>query len=393
VIDMKRRKILTGAGALCLTGGQSGFKNPTALEFEVADGVTPAELRQNLARVLGEMPARPVRTFKTLESVKLDSGWRHKIEYLAEPADALFSTPADVIRAYLFVPDHKKGERLPAMIAIHQDGPQSHIGKSEPAGLVGDKNLFYGLELFQCGYVVICPDRFGHAERRRVSPNDLTSIDPERDDGLFNHRLGQLLLQGRTAFGKEAYDLMVTADILTSLDYVDTQHIGAIGHSAGGHNLVFFLFADPRVGLGVSSCGLFSVMNFFNDKARKKRIGGLALPALAKVGDSADYLAMIAPRPMLLTRGSWEWGQDPDEAPYSKAHVQETRDMEAHARKTYLRIGASDNLKVIYFDENGGNHDFPPHVREQSYKWIDQHLKATPAATELTHTFRRNPTS
>jgi hypothetical protein len=72
------------------------------------------------------------------------------------------------------------------MIAIHQDGLQSHIGKSEPAGLIGDKNLFYGLELFQRGYVVICPDRFGHAERRRVSPNDLTSIDPERDDGPFN---------------------------------------------------------------------------------------------------------------------------------------------------------------------------------------------------------------
>jgi hypothetical protein len=131
------------------------------------------------------------------------------------------------------------------MIAIHQDGPQSHIGKSEPSGLIGDKNLFYGLEQFQRGYVVICPDRFGHAERRRVSPNDLTSIDPERDDGLFNHRLGQLLLRGRTAFGKETYDRMVATDILMSLDYVDTHRVGAIGHSAVVTISSFFCFPGP----------------------------------------------------------------------------------------------------------------------------------------------------
>jgi hypothetical protein len=194
---------------------------------------------------------------------------------------------------------------------------------------------------------------------------------------LLNHAIGQLYLQGRTAFGKEVYDLTVTTDILETLDYVDSQRIAAIGHSAGGHAAVFFLFADPRIKLGVPSCGLFSMVRFFREDARKRRLAALALPGLEAVGDSGDYLAMIAPRPMLLTRGLWEWGQDPDEAPFSKAHVQETRDMEAHARKTYLQYHVGDNLKVIYFDENDGNHDFPPQVREQSYKWVDRHLKAT----------------
>jgi hypothetical protein len=67
-------------------------------------------------------------------------------------------------------------------------------------------------------------------------------------------------------------------------------------------------------------------------------------------------------------------GQGADEAPYSKAHVQGDRDTEARARKTYQGLGASDNLQLIYFDENGGNHDFPPKVREQTYKGIDQQL-------------------
>src|SRR5205085_9397447 len=99
----------------------------------------------------------------------------------------------DKIRAYLFFPHHKPQEKLPAIVAIHQDGPQSHIGKSEPAGLAGADDQHYGVELFKRGYVVICPDRVGHAERRRVTPNDLASIDEARDDMLLEHRVGQLL--------------------------------------------------------------------------------------------------------------------------------------------------------------------------------------------------------
>jgi dienelactone hydrolase len=326
-------------------------------------------------RVLGEMPIRPRPTFKVLESVKLEQGRRDKIEFLSEPAQPLFDAPADMIRAYLFVPDRKNDKLFRAVMAIHQDGPQSHIGKSEPAGLAGDKNQYYGLELFQQGYVVLCPDRFGHAERRRVSPNDLNSIDPNRDDDLLNHRVGQLLLTGRSMFGKEVYDLMVATDVLASLDYVDKTQIGAIGHSAGGNILIYFMFADHRVRCGVSSCGLFDLLRFFSDTAPKKRLAAIAVPGLAKVGDSADYLASIAPRPVLLTRGLWEWGRNAEEARNSKAHVQETREMEAVARRNYAGLGASANLQAIYFDEAGGNHDFPPNLRREAYQWLDRELK------------------
>ena len=60
------------------------------------------ELRHRLEQVLGTMPTRPGHSFSTLESVRLPEGWRHKIEFLSEPADALFATPPDFIRAYLF---------------------------------------------------------------------------------------------------------------------------------------------------------------------------------------------------------------------------------------------------------------------------------------------------
>ena len=87
----------------------------------------------------------------------------------------MFHEPVDRIRTYLLEPSHNPGTRLAAMVAIHQDGPQSRMGKLETAGLAGDKNISYGLELFQQGYVVLCAlDRVGHAERRRgVEPGSI----------------------------------------------------------------------------------------------------------------------------------------------------------------------------------------------------------------------------
>jgi dienelactone hydrolase len=352
-----------------------GHKEGVPITNESANDGQVQGRRDALMGVLGVMPARPKPALKVLESVQLEGGRRDKIEFLAESADPVFATPVDTIRAYLFIPDHRTNEVLPGMIAIHQDGPQSNIGKSEPAGLAGDKNLYYGLELFQRGYVVLCPDRFEHAERRRTSPNDISSIDPKRDDDLLNHWVGQLLLSGRNMMGKEVYDLMAATDVLLSLGYVDKDRVGAIGHSAGGNALIYFMFADPRIKVGVSSCGLFDMLRFFREDAPKRRMAAIALPGLRKVGDSADYLALIAPRPVMLTRGLWEWGADGEDARYSKAHVQETRDMEAKARLNYARLQASPHLQTVYFEEAGGNHDFPPNVRREAYEWTDRHLK------------------
>lgn len=71
---------------------------------------------------------------------------------------------------------------MPAIVAIHQDDVNFHIGKSEPEGIMGDSTMYYGKELFERGYVVICPDRYYHVERRKTCQDwgDLSQIDYER---------------------------------------------------------------------------------------------------------------------------------------------------------------------------------------------------------------------
>ena len=348
----------------------------TSLQLTAQPAVdTSAEQRAALRALLGDFPTGVPLDLDTLERVAIEGGTRLKVSYTAELPDTLFSTPIDRIAAYLFVPDHAPGEQLPAVVAIHQDGPQAHLGKAEPAGLAGADNMHYGLELFRRGYVTICPDRFYHAERRRIVGADTAGTNWDRNSSMLSHWTGQLLSQGRTATGKEVYDLMRTTDVLTRLPMVDTARIGAIGHSAGGYNLVYFLFADERIKVGASSCGFFEVLDVYNEQAAKKRGADAAIPGLAQVGRGADYLVHVAPRPVLLTRGLWEWGMRGKWRDYSIAHVEETKDIVAHARPAYAAQGAEDHLRAIYFEEGNGQHAMPPGVKEQVYAWLDGYLK------------------
>ena len=338
------------------------------LSFILLFGCSRDNKEQKLFLALGDFPPRPALDIDTLETVKLPKGFRYKIEFTVEKEDTLFDRPVDKVRAYLFVPEHDKNEKLPAIVAIHQDGPNTHLGKAEPAGIDGDPDQFYGVELFERGYVVIVPDRFPHAERRRIPKPETAGSDMMRDLNLWLRWSGQLILKGRTYFGKEVYDLMCDVDVLETYDFVDHTKIGAIGHSAGGNVLVYFMFVDKRIQVGVSSCGFFDLIGKFNDNDVSFANSVFALPGLAKIGKSADYLALIAPRPFLMTRGLNEMSNEED----SKKHVQETKAIENYVRAYYKKLNSSDNLKTIYFD---GGHTFPSEIREKAYNWLDKYLK------------------
>jgi len=323
---------------------------------------------QRLLEILGDFPTPSPLKVDTLESVRLETGWRYKIEYLVEEADTLFDRPIDKIKAYLFVPEHMKGDKLPDMVAIHQDGQCTHLGKLEPAGLGGDADQHYGLELFERGYVVICPDRFPHAERRRIPNPETAGSHMMRDLNLWLRWSGQMILSGRTYFGKEVYDLMRAVDVLYTYDFVNREKIGAIGHSAGGNILVYFMLVDKRVQIGVSSCGFFELIDKFSDQDPSFANSVFALPGLAKIGKSADYLVFLAPRPFLMTRGLQELKSEEE----SRNHVAETKAIEIYARQRYSKLNANDKLKAIYFE---GGHSFPSEVKQQAYQWLDSYLK------------------
>lgn len=326
--------------------------------------------------LLGRFPVAPELMLDTLEVVDIDGGQRLKIRYLSEEAKETFDEPQDFIHAYLFVPEAASDSKLPAVIAIHQDGSNLHLGKLEPAGLAGSTDQHYGLELFQRGYVVICPDRFYHAERRRIAQADSTNIDVDRDLKMAEFRTGQLLLNGRTMPGKMAYDLSRAVDVIEQYAFVDKERIGAIGHSGGGMALLYFMAMDTRVKVGVSSCGIFDIVDYFTEGAPTRTPLVFAIPDLARHGDNSDYLGLIAPRPILLTRGLHEFGKStPEKEVKSRMHVESTKRMVKKAGAYYARNNATSKLRTIYFNTGGGKHSFPPEIRKESYEWFNTYLK------------------
>ena len=325
-------------------------------------GYCQGDFKKQLFTVLGDFPIPPVLKIDTLEITELKNGRRLKIEFLSEQKEKLFDRPEDKIRAYLFVPKIKQNEKRPAVIAIHQDGPNTHLGKEEPSGIDGDSALYYGLELFKRGYVVICPDRFQHAERRMIQNADREPTHEMRDLAIWMRWCGELSLQGRTNYGKEIYDLMRSVDVLQSYDFIDKKNMGAIGHSAGGNILVYFMFADNRIKAGISSCGFFTLEKKYNKSERGFPNPVFALPGLLKIGNSMDYLKLINPRPILLTCGK---NQSSDTIS-NKSQVDSFK-------KTiqYAQNPGYDEIKSIIFD---GSHEFPYNIRMQTYDWLDEKL-------------------
>lgn len=269
--------------------------------------------KERMLNVLGYYTSECPLRIDTLEAVKLESGWRYKIKYLAEDSIPTFHLPQDWVYAYLFVPDGAQTEKRAGIVAIHQDGISFHIGKSEPAGLAGDSSMFYGLELFERGYVVICPDRFYHAERRlltKLKPwRRGEQVDYERDLMLTSYQAGLLMFQGRTIYSKEAHDVSRAVDVLCGMREVDPTRIGVIGHSAGGKMVPYAMFCDERIMLGVASCGVIDLVGSFDMETPQPLPAFMAIPHMVKEGImTADFIKYTYPRSLLLTRGKNEWG-------------------------------------------------------------------------------------
>src|SRR4051812_31180256 len=99
--------------------------------------------------VMGELPpeARKVLPGLKVEGEEtLPRVVRKKVSFAVEKGDRL--------TAYLLIPRNLAG-KAPAMLCLHQT---TAIGKGEPAGVGGRKDLHYALELAERGYVTLAPD-------------------------------------------------------------------------------------------------------------------------------------------------------------------------------------------------------------------------------------------
>lgn len=299
-----------------------------------------AGILRNMQLVMGPLPAPSSLPL----DIKIES--TEQLPTLRRQKLTFQGADGDRIPAYLLVPNVRG--RVPGILCLHETTP---IGKAEPAGVGGQPNLHYALELAERGFVSLAPDYPSFGDY---------SFDP------YAHGYASATMKGVSNHQR-------AVDLLQSLPEVDPHQIGVIGHSLGGHNSLFVAVFDSRIKAVVSSCGFTSFAKYKGGNLAGWSHGGY-MPRIADVYhnspaempfDFSELLGSLAPRAVFISAPVGDDNFD----------VSGVRDCVAAALPVYGKIyKRAQNLKVVY---PPGGHDFPPQAREAAYAFLARALQSS----------------
>ncbi len=292
---------------------------------------------ENMQRVMGPLPS-PLRRVpvdvKVVDEVKVGTLIRRKITFQSDPDDR--------VPAYVFLPPHDGKKKLPAVLCLHQT---TAVGIDEPAGIRGNGDLKYALDLAERGFITIVPEY------------------PSFGTHKFDFKAKTAYASGSM---KAIWDNIRTIDVLEAMAEVDANHIGAIGHSLGGHNAMFTAAFEPRIRCIVSSCGFTT----FRKDDMPSWTGPVYMPRIKAQFDNdarkvpfdfQEVVASFAPRSFLACAA--EKDNDFD--------VTGVRDVIKAAAGIYKLHDAEQNLDAFY---PPGPHAFPAEARRRAYAFLERHL-------------------
>jgi len=236
-----------------------------------------ASIREQWMTFLGPMPEFSESSFQVLKETQENGFARQLIQYQSEPGQ--------FVQAYLLIPDSGAGSgksKLPGIVALHQTTDASI---DEIAGVSGRDAMQMGRKLAQEGYVVICP--------RCFLWQDVSSLN----EAVAKHRQRH---PNTTGMAKMLHDAKRATDVLAGLKNVDSNRIGAIGHSLGAKEVLYLAAFDERIKAAVSSEGGlgYRTTNWDAPWYLGEAIRDPEFPL-----NHHQLLALIAPRPFLIVGG------------------------------------------------------------------------------------------
>jgi hypothetical protein len=185
--------------------------------------------------------------------------------------------------------------------------------------------------------------------------------------------------------GKMVWDKSRAIDYLWTLDEVDPQRIGAIGHSHGAYGSLQAAAFDDRIQVVVSSCG-FTPFRTDGNTFRWSH----ATPLMPKLGfylggrsmtwenfqrftlkevnqvpfDWHHILALLAPRPLFLSVSL-------DDEVFPGGETIRSQVLPRIA-PIYDLYNSPEKLDAHFFR---GGHSFPDEARGKAFAWLDRWLK------------------
>ena len=260
----------------------------------------------------------------------------------------------------VLIPPHKRGERLPAVIALHghnRSGKDAVAGCKDPdvQANIAQFQYDYGFQMARRGYVAICPDLRPFGERSDHYPGERPLTTPPRDPCNVHALKGWLL--GFNLLTYNLWDLSRCVDYLETLPFVDPDRIGALGLSGGGSHVMHFAALEPRIKATDIICALNSyrgwaigIDNF---------CGTQFVPGLFKYGDHPEICGLICPRPLLVELGGFDYGFP----------LQHSADAAKAVRRIYKTAGVPDRFTI---DLGYCGHQF---MANKCFSFFDKWLK------------------
>lgn len=311
------------------------------------------QILDSMQAIMGDIPNRenlPDLIIQIKDSLVTENYTRYSIVFQPNKDED--------VTCYLYTPTEiKKNEKRAAMLVLHGTGA---LGKRIVDGESPRNNRAQAKELAQRGYVVIAPD--------------YPSMGEQADYNFENDRY-------ESGTMKAIFNHMRCIDLLETLDYVDADRIGVLGHSLGGHNAMFVGAFDERLKVIVSSCG-WTPMSYYNTQENGVKVTTERLKPWAQTRympllgtkyslDGEDFpfdfdgvIAALAPRAFFSNSPIHD----------SNFDVEGVKVGIKSASEVYRFMKAEGNLQVRY---PNADHDFPTEVRSEAYLYIDKVLGHT----------------
>lgn len=302
---------------------------------------------QGMRQIFGAMPQEKLPLDpKVLSEEDCGSYIRRKVSIQVQADDRM--------PAYLLIPKTRKG-RVPAIVCFY--GTTSGEGKLTTVGLTPQKNRAFAVDMVEAGFVAFAADYLRDGERVTPGkrPYDTSEFYAKFPDWSIH--------------GKDAWDTMRAIDYLQTLDVVDPDQIGMLGHSYGGHSSIFTAAMEPRIKAVWANGPVSDFLHHGMHWAVPKGGGSSqSLPAMRPyILDRNlrppltfyEVTSLIAPRALAVGQA-----------------VGERRPMEeencAAVSDVYRSLNASERVKYVWYP---GDHDFPPHVRKEAVEWFRRWLR------------------
>ncbi len=308
---------------------------------------TRERILKGVREIFGPMPRDTVSLDpKILSEEDCGTYLRRKVSIQVQPGDRM--------PAYLLLPKNLRG-RVPAIVCFY--GTTSGEGKLTSVGLTPHKNRAFAVDMVEAGFVAFAADYLRDGER--VSPGkrpyDTTEFYAKFPDWSIH--------------GKDAWDTMRAIDYLQTLDVVDPDKIGMVGHSYGGHSTIFTSAMEPRIKAAWANGPVSDFLHHGMHWAVPKGGGSSqSLPAMRPyILDRTrtppltfyEITSLIAPRALAVGQA-----------------IGERRPMEeencAAVSEVYRALGASERVQYVWYP---GDHDFPPHIRKEAVEWFQRWLR------------------